>query len=314
MREMVVNHSSLFAPGSDRHSISEWLKDLAAGMIRLVSQKVVRSGLRMAQSTYETRCLADYSYFDACQALRRSGHRDEYRFLMRLAAKHPLLIDLGEDVRARFLACQERKLPDGDGDPLVLCAINDWIAVGFPSEPIWDSDRLSVDFEELLSDESIEQASECIDQLTRSCHARGIGDRYRDRLRLASDPTTLWEKRQELFPDLVFGPNVEANILKNASQLSTIVAKLADLDLSARDWQAADGPAPIWRTRVTPEAPSLMKNPKLREERAFRSHTGTIELFEWHARFGNGGRIHLRFEPQSRIVEIGYIGPHLPLN
>ena len=42
------------------------------------------------------------------------------------------------------------------------------------------------------------------------------------------------------------------------------------------------------------------------------SSLGTRETFEWHARFGDG-RIHLRFDPQSREVEIGYIGPHLPL-
>ncbi len=313
MRELVVNHASLYAPGSDRHSITEWLKDLAAGMIHLVSAKVVRFGLRMAQSAYETRCLADFSYFDACQALRQSGHRDEYRFLMRLAAKHPLLIDLGEDVRARFLACQERKLPDGDGDPLVLCAINDWIAVGFPSEPTWDRDRLTVAFEELLSEGTIEQAAEDIDQLTRSGHAHRIADRHRARIPVPKDPETLWESRRELFPSLTFGPGVEENLLENASWLSTITGKLVDLDRSVGHWRESGGPAPAWRTKVTPESSRVKNDPKLLNARRFRSQTGAIELFEWHARFGRGGRIHLRFDPASRDLEIGYIGNHLPL-
>jgi hypothetical protein len=43
------------------------------------------------------------------------------------------------------------------------------------------------------------------------------------------------------------------------------------------------------------------------------SSQGTQKLFEWHARFGSSGRIHLRFDPSSYEVEIGYIGPHLPL-
>lgn len=314
MREMIVNHASLFAPDSDRHSIAAWLKDVAAGMIHLVSEQVVRSGLRMAQSAYETRCLADFSYFDACQALRRSGHRDEYHFLMRVAAKHPLLIDLGEDVRARFLACQERKLPDADGEPLVLCAINDWIAVGFPSEPTWDRDRLTVDFEELLSDDSIERAAEEIDQLTRSDHAHRIGDRHRSRIPVPSDPEALWENRRELFPDLAFGPGVADNLRANAPWLSTITNKLVNLNLTARAWRESGGPAPAWRTKVTPESDRVTKNQKLLKERRFRSQTGAIELFEWHARFGSGGRIHLRFDPASREVEIGYIGNHLPID
>lgn len=36
-------------------------------------------------------------------------------------------------------------------------------------------------------------------------------------------------------------------------------------------------------------------------------------IFEWHARFGSGGRIHLRFDASIREVEIGYVGRHLPL-
>ena len=313
MREMILNHASIFAPGFDRETIAAWLKDVAAGMGQLVSGGVVQSGLRMAQDPHQTRCLSDYSYFDACMDLQRSGCRDEYVFLMRMASKYPLLVDVEEDVRGRFLACEEQTLPDGDGEPLVLCAIDDGIAVGFPSGSIWDRDRLAVDFDELLSDETLDPASEEIDQLTRSRHARRICDRHRDRVPVPSDPATLWEQREDLFPDVVFGPGVESNLRRNASRLSTIVGKLADLDRSARDWQAAGGAAPAWRTKVTPESATVRNNQRLLGERRFRSQAGTIELFEWHARFGSGGRIHLRFDPQSREVEIGYLGRHLPL-
>ena len=313
MREMILNHASLLAPGSDRHSISTWLKDVAVGMSHLVSEGVVPASLRTAKSLSDTRCLADYTYYDACMDLRGLNHREEYRFLMRLAAKYPLLGDVGEEVRGRFLACQELKLADRDGEPLVLCAIDDGIAVGFPSTPTWDCDRLSVDFEELLPDEAIEQTSEEIDQLTRSSHAYGICDRHRDRIRVPTDPATLWEKRNELFPGLIFGPGVQENLRRCVTRLSTIAGKLLDLDRSAQDWRKTGGPAPSWRTKVTPEGERVMNSPKLRAARQFRSHLGSSELFEWHARFGNSGRIHLRWEPTSREVEIGYIGNHLPL-
>lgn len=313
MREMILNHASLLAPGSDRHSISTWLKDVAVGMRHLVSEGVVRASLRTAKSPSDTRCLADYTYFDACLDLRRSNHREESLFLMRMAAKYPLLGDVGKEVRDRFLGCQELKLADGDGEPLVLCAIDDGIAVGFPSAPTWDSDRLTVDFEELLSDDTIEQASEEIDQLTRSSHACGICDRHRDRIRVPNDPKTLWEKRGDLFPGLIFGPGVQENLRTCVTRLSTIAGKLLDLDRSAQGWRDAGGPAPSWRTKVTPESDRVRSSPKLLAARRFRSHLGISELFEWHARFGNSGRIHLRFDPKSRDVEVGYIGNHLPL-
>lgn len=56
-----------------------------------------------------------------------------------------------------------------------------------------------------------------------------------------------------------------------------------------------------------------MNNPTLKASRFFRNGAGVTELYEWHARFGSSGRIHLRFDAALRSIEIGYIGSHLPL-
>ncbi len=312
MREMILNHASLFAPDSDRGSISEWLKDVASGIGQLVSHGVVLKSLRMNQSLHDTWCLPDYSLNDAYQGLRTGGYREEFLFLVRLATKVPLLIETEKDVKDRFLICEEESLPQGDGEPLVYCAIVDGIAVGFPSKTAWDRDRVTVRFNELLPDASIEETFEEVDQLTRAAHAGPICERHRDRIRAGSNPVTLWEHREEIFPKLVFGPGVEANLKECANLFQTIVGKLVDLDLSAGEWKIKGGPAPPWRTKVTPEDAERMKSAAFRATRQFSSHDGTRKVFEWHARFGSGGRIHLRFDPQSREVEIGYIGPHLP--
>ncbi len=312
MREMVLNHASVLAPGSDRVSINRWLVDLAGGMAVLVRDGVVQRNLRMARGFHDTPCLPDYSLWAALQGLRTHGRPEEYRFLMGLAAKIPLLSEVGEEIENRFLGCEERMLPPPDGEPLVFCAITDGIAVGFPSAAEWEHDRVTVRFNELLPDGTTESTSEGIDQLTRSVHAAPICDRYRHRLRAGRDPATLWENRAAAFPSLGFGPGVENNLRSFAHLFSTIVGKLDDLEASARDWVAHGGPAPSWRTKVTPESNHVMNAPALREARRFPSGQGTHELFEWHARFGNHGRIHLRFDPASREVEIGYIGPHLP--
>ena len=309
MREMILNHASLFAPDSDRGSISEWLKEVASGMGQLVQDKVVQNNLRMSRGFHDTLCLPDYSLNDVCQGLRVLGCRDEYLFLVRLATKVPLLSEADENVKDRFLACEEQTLPAGDGEPLVLCAIVDGIAVGFPSKPVWDRDRIAVRFDELLPDGSFEDTSEEIDQLTRSAHAFPICERH-PRIRAGSNPVTLWENREEIFPNLAFGPGVEANLQDYANLFQTILGKLVALDQSAGEWKC--GPAPPWKTKVTPESDQVMEHPKLRDARIFPSHHGTRKMFEWHARFGSGGRIHLRFDPQTGEVEIGYVGKKLP--
>lgn len=313
MREMILNHASLLAPDSDRISISAWLQDVASGMGQLRRENVVQNTWRMNRSFHEVPCLPDYSLWDAFHGLRKLGFREEYQFLVRLATKVPLLSETDEDVKDRFLACEDQTLPQGDGESLVYCAIVDGIAIGFPSKLEWDRDRITVRFNELLPDESIEERSELVDQLTRAAHAGPIWERHRSRIRAGSNPVTLWENREVVFPNLVFGPGVEANLKEYASLFQTIVGKLVDLDRSAGEWKVEGGPAPPWKTTVTPESKSLMANPELSQARVFLSSLGTRETFEWHAHFGSSGRIHLRFDPESREVEIGYIGPHLPL-
>ncbi len=312
MREMVLNHASLDSP--DQHTAVDWLKDMAIGMAHLVDGNIAESYMRSSQSLYETFCLPEWSLWDAIQELRARSARDEHLFLIRLSTKVPLLSDVGHDVVDRFRACEAKTLPPQDGEPLVLCAITDGISVGFPSDPIWDHDQVTVCFNELLPDGSIGEASEMIDNLTRSDHARAICKRYRDGLRQFTNSTELWKSRKAAFPNLKFGPGVEHNLTTlDSGALQIVIKRLASLDESANEWCVQGGTIPPWKCNVSPESEQVRNNPKLINARYFRSDQGTQELFEWHARFGSSGRIHLRFDPSAYEIEIGYIGSHLPL-
>lgn len=310
MREMVLNHASVHAPDANRRDVVGWLADLSVGMARLVADGVTSAQLHSSKEPYETACLPDYSLNDAIQGVRAAGHRDEYRVLARLIYKVPLLRDTPEGVQGRFLGAEGASVTGDEGEPLVLCAVADWIAVGLPSDPCWDSDCLTVEFNELLPDETVSSASEMIDNLTRSQHAANIIERHRERLRRGTDPASLWRDRHLCFPDLAFGPGVEDNLLSHAANFTTVIGKLIDINAAAAEWKVHGGPAPRWRTKVTDESQSL--KPKYRNARRFPSHRGTTESFTWHARFGGAGRIHLRFDAETREVEIGYIGPKLP--
>ena len=196
-----------------------------------------------------------------------------------------------------------------------LCAPStDGIAVGFPSEPIWDRERIRVTFDEMHPDGRIEEAFETIDNLTRLAHAQSIRKRFRAELLQLTSPAALWKARETAFPNLRFGPDVEDHLAGlDRATLKTATKKLADLDEAASHWRVVGGPAPKWPSKVTDESKSVHRNAKLREARRFRSHRGERELFTWHARYGSGGRIHIRFNAQTFEVEVGYVGPHLPI-
>lgn len=306
MREMVLNHASIQAP--NQYTAVEWLKDVTAGMTLLTLHKVAEPTIRMNQDLHEVTCLNDWSLWDALLELQRVGAREEYLFFVRLSTKVPLLSEIAQDVMDRFLGCEAKSLPPKDGAPLLLCSITDGIAVGFPSEPVWDRDQLTVRFNELSDDDIILEVSETIDNLTRIAHARSICERHRVVLRQCKNFAELWGNRTIAFPHLVFGPDVDVN----AADLQTVINKLASLDDTAAKWRDIGGAVPPWMSKVTPESGSVMNNEKLREARRFRSRDGTQKLFVWHARFGSQGRIHLRFDPRAYEVEIGYIGKKLP--
>ena len=311
MREMVLNHASIAA--QDRYATTGCLKDIAAGMAQLHSSGVVQAVLRTCQPVQEIFCLPGYSLFEAFQDVRREGAEEEYLFLINLVTKVPLLGEVGADVKCRFNASEARALPPEDGKPLLLCALTNWVAVGFPSNP-WDSDQITVSFHELLADETIVEAAEEVDNLVRASHAPPIRDRHLARVRVGLDAHTLWDNKRIAFPKLVFAPSVERDLtLLQAESFSTVVKRLTALNATAEEWQNVEGPVPSWTCHVTDESDTVKKTPALRMARQFTSHHGPSELFMWHARFGNRGRIHLRFDAHSKEVEIGYIGPHLPL-
>lgn len=314
MREMVLNHASLASP--DRHAAVEWLRDVTTGMAQLTQHRIAEPALRMCKPHSEILSVPGWSLWDILQEMRKVGARDEYAMFSRLTSKIPLLVDVDPDVENRFRFCEARTLPSPDGDPLLIAAITDGISVGFPSEPIWDSPQLTVIFDEMFPNGDIKEASEEIDNLTRSKHAKYIYERhrslFRDRLREFRDGVALWSGRQEAFPNLRFGPDVEEHLAElNPAFLGGVVSKLASLDDCAAKWhEVLDSPL-SWEIRVTDESESVKNDARLRELRRFASSDGTHQLFMWHARFGGGGRIHFRLVSSSRRVEIGYIGPHL---
>lgn len=311
----MLNHLSINAPDSNLIEIHQWLEDLVRGMNQLIIRNVSARCFRLAKDMNEIQCLVDYSLFDVCHKLRKQHRSEESLLFMRLASKYPLLNDLESHISDRFWGCDARALPKADQQPLILCAIADFIAVGFPSKRDWSCDKLIVQFDELLPDDegTIICVSEEIDQLTTFAHAERIIERNRFRFLEDASPDELWKQRAAIFPYLDFAPGVQQNLKSYATLYSTIVRKLVELDRSAGVWRADGRPVPKWTTKVTRESDSVLSNENLRRARMFRSSRDVSELFDWHARFGSGGRIHLRLDAARKRVEIGYIGPHLPL-
>ena len=314
MREMIFNDASVLNSNSPLADVAPMLADVAIGMASLVQSNCVSRALRLRRYLFEIACATDGSLFDAIELLRQVRTRDEHLFLVRLAQKAPLLADLPDAVVSQVQGAEAANVDQGAGESLVLCVKMRGVAISLPLKEEWDRDQCNVSFNELVESGEIRESTNEIDNLARSNHATPILERQRQREIEQLEPITFWENRNQLFPRLQFGPEVERQIAEvNRAVFSAVVNRIDEIHMSAKDWDSIGGAAPPWRCNVTPESEPTMNNRRLREARRFRSSLGSAELFEWHARYGDAGRIHLRFDPRNRSVEIGYIGGHLPL-
>ena len=304
MREMVLNHASL-QPSSRPTSI-EWLKGLMDGMSELLNNGVAQTTLRVSWSEYETTCLAKLWGDPDIRALRRGRAREDYMRIMGLFDRSLSLGDVGQSIEGCEVVvagCKAKKLSPEDSVPLKFCANTNAIAVGFPSG-IWDCDRITVNG----------ATPKTIDNLTRSAHAQTISERHRAALLQYKNGTALWENRERAFPHLKFGLDVKHDLAKlGGAAVQTAINRLARLNKLAAAWRSYEGAAPPQWNGVRDERERVKTTPRLREARRFKSHRGKPELFFLHTGFRGGKRIYFRFDPHKREVEIGYIGPHLPI-
>ena len=314
MREMVLNHASIVA--TNKREVFHWLDDIATGIATLRSNCIVSNVLRTARHFHEISCLPNLTLQQALHELtKQPTSRDRSIYLLRLVTYSPLIEKLNIDLIDRFLSVESEvpHIDERDGEPLVLCAITNSVSLGFPSNG-WDSSTLTVQFQELLDNGKFSSTEKVIDNVARTTHAIDLVHR-RTQYNLGGirNWQEFWDKRSSVFPDLMFGKDVESQLDQIPPDfLETVAEKVWKLNESAHKWKLEQTREPIWSTKVTPERSELMKNRELRNARIFKSSDDEFKVYEWHARYGNNGRIHLRFDRSSWSIEIGYIGRHLP--
>ncbi len=219
---MVLNHASIV--DADLGHTPEWLNDMAIGMRELISTGVssLNQGLRMSDKG----CAAYYTMLNSVpSALRRPDTREAFEFLAVLGSVVPLLRDYDDDLKDRFSRCQEKSLSPEDGNPLLFCVLTEGIAVGFPSDAIWDCDEITVEFYELLPEDAIEESADTVDNLTRSTHAKPIHERHMAAQREVTSPDAFWGTREEAFRNLKFIPEVGGQLANLNSTAWTKVTR-----------------------------------------------------------------------------------------
>lgn len=306
MRELVLNDACLGASGHTLVAAAALIEDIERGLAALLSAGHVLPIMRLTASTSEVVLSPGLSLYDALQAVLRSGRGG--RLFARLASKYPVEDDVDD---GELEALVDWSIPAHPGSlALVLCARSGRIAVSISTDLVWRVDPIAL---MIATDPATPHALTPvqIDNVFSEVNATSLSDRLKATLVRTADPETLWRERGALFPHLDFAPRLKGDLANlGAKEYGSAVSRLGELERAVANWGSSQA-SPQYLSRVTGESEATMN--QYRSYRVFRSITGNDEEFEKHARLAGGFRLHLREVAAARRVEVGYIGPHLPI-
>lgn len=304
MREAVLNSAGLTVSFGTSADALLALDDVAAGLILLSSGGYIAKNLWMHAQPYEIEVCAGTTLYQLFISFLEHN-RDKARFLLSLATRCPLDDGVDEANVEDFLENEIEGLPGCDD--LLLCAISETkVAASLSPLGEWHQNPLTLN----IGRDGVFTQTKRVENVFSHVSAQETIDRL-NALELAGiTPGDLWKRREELFPNLLFGDAVERHLLGIGADLfKSAIVRLVELDKAAANWDTATNPCPPYLSKITGESATTMQ--KYGGERVFRSSFGANEVFEKHARLQSGGRIHLREIVEQQKIEIGYVGKHL---
>lgn len=239
--------------------------------------------------------------------------------LLGIATKTEFPVEAGDALRDRF-HLSEFHLSDGlesecspEARGLGAAYLLHGVGASLPSEPRWTQTHLAL--RHLWLDDGAHDREDTVDilNLAEPIQAVEVSGALLERSQdsLASDALELAARKEERFPHLRFGSAVDRQIGKlPTTLLRRVVLKLMVLDHASREWRQDETMTSPQLTDSRPESRRTME--QYRHLRVFPDHEGRNRTYELHVSVGQRYRIHLRVVPQPRVIEVGYVGKHLP--
>ncbi|MCC5605470.1 hypothetical protein LC612_01315 [Nostoc sp. CHAB 5834] len=319
--DLILNELSLRNPAPNEQVAQQRMSELIK-TIQAVKAQQVKVSLRTKENFHTTILAPNYP-------LRRwlndnDADQVERLFIKTLVTKAPFSTDIAnseiQDIENNTSLSEffhQGEMAIGLGIAYVLNTITiNTIAISLLSQECWDCNHVKLEFRCL--DEYGEIISEIVEIIhaSRSSHVQehaSLIQQHQERIyQNVSDGLEVWNRREELFPNLEFCDVVRKqleDIRTGQLELQPVVSILFELHKCCKDWN--NGYFNLDGYPVEESGESKPTLDKYFKERTFRCPDGKDRLFERHVklRFCNW-RIYFLAE-QPGIVIIGYIGRHL---
>lgn len=133
--------------------------------------------------------------------------------------------------------------------------------------------------------------------------------------RMVSSGKELWEKRESIYPHLLFCECVKKQLEepRNSLHIKMIMKRLQILEDYFKDYNGKFEKDKMG-IGCREESESVKNNDRLRSMRIFELPDKSEKFFSWHISFSGNfpGRIHFLPDAKKRVGIIGYVGKHLP--
>jgi hypothetical protein len=226
-----------------------------------------------------------------------SGNRDEQRFFGTLLTRSPHLDGLIDSLIQRA-DLSEVRFHGRSAMGLHAALLLDAIAISWPSDDLWDTSCLMVQYQSLSDQLELEESEVSILHCSHaghwSSHREGI--EYRQKTAINSG-VELWERHEQLFPHLEFcgdAPDQIRSLSGNEAHFRWVVNCLFVAEEECALWQEGEFPHAKLPGPATGESQSVQNDPELRRHRMFRT-SGEVLMFEHHMKNrAENMRVHYR--------------------
>lgn len=305
---LVFNELSAESTALTMHDARERVADMVKAIAALAGERAATLVTIHPSNLYGAALADDYTISHWLND--HTVERDLRTLLRTISTKVTFDQDVSEAVKERFLL-SDFFLGDRRAGGLGLAYLLATAAVSLRSAELWGNVHLCLRHTWLdvdLAEHSQEIVALNIADPGQADTVNGeLLKRARDEL--TGNPTGLADRKQECFPHLRFGSDVDDQLaVLPRDILDHLINKLIVLDSAVRDWRRDGTDAPVL-PRVHPESERTMQ--EYGDRRIFGDVDGTPKEYRLHAMV-RSHRIYFVVDQGNKTLEIGYIGEHLP--
>lgn len=191
------------------------------------------------------------------------------------------------------------------------------VLLSLPTNAFWKNKVISGEYSSLNDAGELQTVDCAVDNVwTGTPHEEIISAHRKELSSDISSGQDLWDKREQLYPNLVFCESIKDQLFEDSEKYH-IIAIMKKLDRFQEYFSNCDSsydPKELGMDART-ESATVKSEPDLRNYRKFRMPNGNEEFFFDHVGFTGkytGGRIYFLPDNPNNRCYIGYIGRHLP--